>query len=392
MKIVYLLKSFAAKGGEERVMADKMNYLAEHGHEITLITSEQGQHELVFPLHHSINHVDLDTRFFTITNLPLLKKLHSLHLMRKIYVRRLTAILNELRPDIMTSTIIPLKNIRLTTRACKATGIPLILESHLAFKATIKQNDFSKKSAKWYLAKFYDIWNLRPLRHCSQLVALTKGDADNWRRYCKNVIVIPNPVTHIPDQIDDVEKIPSRIIAVGRLHAQKGFDLLIEAFSLIASKIPNWYIDIYGQGIDRDLLRDLIDKKGLIGRVNLKGVSNSIYDEYKKSQFLVLSSRYEGFGLVLIEAMSCGIPCAAFRCEYGPEDIISDGSDGLLIKDGDIKELARKILWLATHSQDCAKMGSEARKKALLFNMDAIMKRWIELFNAQYYHHYPHND
>ena len=175
MKIVYLLKSFAAKGGEERVMADKMNYLAEHGHEITLITSEQGQHELVFPLHHSINHVDLDTRFFTITNLPLLKKLHSLHLMRKIYIRRLTAILNELRPDIMTSTIIPLKNIRLTTRACKATGIPLILESHLAFKATIKQNDFSKKSAKWYLAKFYDIWNLRPLRHCSQLVALTKG-------------------------------------------------------------------------------------------------------------------------------------------------------------------------------------------------------------------------
>ena len=118
MKIVYLLKSFAAKGGEERVMADKMNYLAEHGHEVTLITSEQGQHELVYPLHHSINHVDLDTRFFTITNLPLLKKIHSLHLMRKIYIRRLTAILNELRPDIMTSTIMPLKNIRLTTRVC----------------------------------------------------------------------------------------------------------------------------------------------------------------------------------------------------------------------------------------------------------------------------------
>ena len=244
MKIFYILKSFAAKGGEERVMADKMNYLAEHGHEITLITSEQGEHKLVYPLHQSIRHFDLDTRFFTVTSQSFFKKTYSLYMMRKQFIKRLTAIINELHPDVMTSTIVPLKNIRLTTRVSKSTGIPLILESHLAFKAAVKQNDFAKNTIKWHIARLYDSWNLLPLRHCSQLVALTKGDAANWSRYSKNVTVIPDPVTYIPKTINDIPQAPNRIIAVGRLHGQKGFDLLIKAFSLIASKIPDWYIDL----------------------------------------------------------------------------------------------------------------------------------------------------
>ena len=380
MKILYILKSFAAKGGEERVMADKMNYLAELGHKVTLITSEQGEHELVYPIHQSINHIDLNTRFFTITNQPFLKKIQSLHFMRKQYVIRLTNVVNELQPDIMTSTIIPLKNIRLTTRVSKSTGVPLILESHLAFKAAIKQNDYARNSIRWYLAKLYDIWNLLPVRHCSQLVALTKGDADNWSKYCKNVSVIPNPVTFIPERINDVVKQPNRIIAVGRLHAQKGFDLLIESFSLIANKIPDWYIDVYGHGIDEILLRNMIHKKGLDGRINLKGLTDSIYDEYKKSQFFVLSSRYEGFGLVLVEAMSCGIPCISFRCEYGPEEIITDMKDGILINDGDINELANKLLWMATHPEERNRMGIEARKKSFSFKKELIMQKWIDLF------------
>lgn len=382
MKIFYILKSFAAKGGEERVMADKMNYLAEHGHEITLITSEQGEHKLVYPLHQSIRHFDLDTRFFTVTNQSFFKKTYSLYMMRKQFIKRLTAIINELHPDVMTSTIVPLKNIRLTTRVSKSTGIPLILESHLAFKAAVKQNDFAKNTIKWHIAKLYDSWNLLPLRHCSQLVALTKGDAANWSRYSKNVTVIPNPVTYIPKTINDIPQAPNRIIAVGRLHGQKGFDLLIKAFSLIASKIPDWYIDIYGHGSDEEVLKKMIHEKGLDKRISLKGETDAIYDEYKKSQFFVLSSRYEGFGLVLVEAMSCGIPCVSFRCEYGPEDIITDGVDGILAKDGNVEDLANKILWMATNPDKRKSMGVEARSKALLFDKETIMPTWTELFNS----------
>lgn len=380
MRIAYLLKSFAAKGGEERVMSDKMNYLAEHGYEVYLITSEQGNHELVYPLHPSIKHIDLGTRFFTITNLPLLKKVYSLYIMRKLYVKRLKEVVNELQPDIMTSTIIPLKNIRLTTNVCKSTGVPLILESHLAFKAAIKQNDFARNTIKWYIAKLYDIWNLLPLKHCDQIVALTKGDADKWRKYCMNVSIIPDPVTYIPERINDVVKLPNRIIAVGRLHAQKGFDLLIESFSLVANKIPDWYIDIYGSGIDESVLKRMIHEKGLDGRINLKGVTDSIYEEYMKSQFFILSSRYEGFALVLLEAMSCGTPCVSFRCKYGPEEIITDGSDGLLVEDGHIKELANKILWMVMNSNERKRMGMNARKKSFTFDINKIMPNWLTLF------------
>lgn len=382
MKIFYILKSFAAKGGEERVMADKMNYLAEHGHEITLITSEQGNHSLAYPLNKSIRHIDINTRFFTITSQPFFKKMYFLYLMRKQFIKRLTAIVNELNPNIMTSTIVPLKNIRLTTCVSKSTGIPIIFESHLAFKASVKQNDFAKNTIRWYLARVYDTWNLFPLRHCSQIVALTKGDAANWLRYSHNVSVIPNPVTYIPQTIYDIKKTPNRIIAVGRLHTQKGFDLLIQAFSIIASKIPDWYIDIYGHGTDFDILNKLIHEKGLDMRISLKGETDSIYDEYKKSQFFVLSSRYEGFGLVLVEAMSCGIPCVSFRCEYGPEDIITDGINGILVKDGDVNDLANKILWMATNPDKRKSMGLEARRKSLIFDKDSIMSTWIELFSS----------
>lgn len=382
MKILYILKSFAAKGGEERVMADKMNYLAEKGNEIILITSEQGEHAFAYPLHRNISHIDLNTRFFTISNQSLVKKTISLYLMRRQFIKRLTIIVNNLRPDIITSTIVPIKNIRLITQVCKSANIPLILESHLAYKASIKQNDYASNTPKRIIAKLFDKWNLRPIRYCSRLITLTKGDADNWHKYCKSVIAIPNPVTYIPDTTNDIPKIPKRIIAVGRLHSQKGFDLLIKAFSLIASEIPEWHIDIYGNGTDKETLMKLIHERGLDARINLKGETDDIYNEYKKSQFFVLSSRYEGFGLVLIEAMSCGIPCVSFKCDYGPEDIITDGVDGILVEDGDIEDLAKKILLMATNEGKRMDMGMEARNKVMLFDKNVIMPTWIKLFES----------
>ena len=117
-------------------------------------------------------------------------------------------------------------------------------------------------------------------------------------------------------------------------------DLLIEAFSLIASSIPDWHIDIYGHGIDEELLKTMIHYIQLEGRIVLRGLTDKIFDEYRRSQFFVLSSRYEGFGLVLVEAMTCGIPCVSFCCEYGPEEIINNEVDGLLVSDGNVKELA----------------------------------------------------
>ena len=187
MKIIYILKSFAAKGGEERVMADKMNYLASHGHEILMVTFEQGEHELVYPLHPSIIHKDIDTRFFIVTNESLFRKIQLLKVLRQQFIQRLTDIINQEKPDILVSTVYPLKNIRLLSRLKKTTGVPFLLESHIAFKAVIRQSDFKKGTIKYYIAKIYDEWNLRAIRHCNALITLTEGDAQNWRRYSNKV-------------------------------------------------------------------------------------------------------------------------------------------------------------------------------------------------------------
>ena len=381
MKLIYLLKSFATKGGEERVMADKMNYLANHGYEIMLVTFEQGKHALAYQLHPSISHNDLNTRFFTITNEPFLKKIVHLYNLRQLFIQRLTSIIEHFKPDLLISTVLPLKNIRLLAIIKKTTSVPFILESHLAYKAVVRQSDFKKYTIKYYIAKLYDEWNLKAIRQCNSLISLTEGDAKCWKRYSKNVEIIPNPITDIPEPLEKIEKDPYRIIAVGRLHSQKGFDMLIEAFYQIAKKIPSWHIDIYGHGVDEDSLMTMIRDKQLEYRIVLKGLTDKIFDEYRRSQFFVLSSRYEGLPLVLAEAMSCGIPCVAFRCEFGPEDVINNNIDGLLVTDGNVEELAEKMLWMASHVNERHRMGAKAKENVKRYNIENIMTLWETLFS-----------
>ena len=126
----------------------------------------------------------------------------------------------------------------------------------------------------------------------------------------------------------------------------------------------------------------MITINNLKDRIFIHPATDNLYDEFQNSDFFVFSSRFEGWGLVLVEAMSCGIPCISFRCKYGPEDIITDHNDGLLVSDGNVKELGEKILWMINHPDDCLQYGKEARKTALKFKKDVVIQRWIEIFES----------
>ena len=380
MKIMYIIKSFAMKAGVERVMSDKMNYLAAHGYDVVLVTYEQGDHSLAFPLNQKVVHHSLDARFFTLSRWPIWKRPYYWHKMRQRLKCGLQEVVDNEKPDVMITTTYSMKVLDIILGV--NTSAHRLIESHVACYTVRKAYDYAQHTFLFQLAKLYDEYVFRKIRRFERLIVLTSGDATDWKEYIEHVDIIPNPVTAYPEEVMPHDGSGHRIIAVGRLHEQKGFDMLINAFAKVADLCPEWHIDIYGHGDDEQLLLDMINAKKLDGRIKILPPTEHIYDEYQKSEFYVLSSRYEGYPLVLNEAMSCGIPCVAFRCKYGPEDAIEHQVNGLLVENGNIMELAQQILWMTTHVKKRIAMGHAARLAAQRYLPETIMQKWIALFNS----------
>ena len=380
MKILFVIKSFAMKAGGERLMSDKMNYMADQGHEIILVTYEQGNHPMAFHLNSSIKHIDLNTRFFSLKRYSLPVRAIEVLKMKRLFRMRLQKVVDEVKPEIIHTTTyaIHLVDIILGLK----TNAKKTIESQVCYESILKEVDFKGRFLLQDIARLYDHITLRRLKGFDAFFALTKGDAAQWKRYVDNIFCIPNPLTSYPKKIENHNVTHNRIICAGRLNPQKGFDLLIDSFALVADKCPEWNIDIFGSGDEESFLREKLREKKLEKRILIHPATDNIYMEFQRSDFFVFSSRFEGWGLVLVEAMACGIPPVSFRCKYGPEDIISDGDDGLLAKDGDIQDLSEKILWMINHPEQRQEMGKKARVSALRFNKDIVVQRWLEIFQS----------
>lgn len=374
MKLVYIFSSFAAKGGTERIFCDKMNWLAEvAGYEIVFVTYEQGNHPFAYPLSDKIRHVDLNTRFFTTGTMPLLKRIRFKFIMPRLFKHRLRKLLDEIRPDVVVSTTYAL----FLFREILSQPYRHVVESHVYYQLLL-QNTFTH--IPW-LDRKITLHLLGMLKRCEKVVVLTHKDAACWKGY-DNIEVIHNVLTNYPEKITDVADRPKRIIAVGRLHAQKGFDLLIQSWQLIAARHPDWQLVVYGHGGDLQKLQQQLEKAGLTSSMTFAGTTDNIYKEYQDSAFYVMSSRYEGWGLVLVEAMSCGLPCVSFDCPYGPSDIIRDGEDGFLVENGNIQQLAEKMELLINNKELRERLGVRARLNAARFTSDNIMPQWTKLFET----------
>ena len=380
MKILFLLRAMANVAGTERVMSDKINWLAERGHQIYLVSYEQGDHPISISLHPEVKFVDLNVRFFKLSNVPIIKKIWRYKQMKSILRSRLQQLVDSINPDDIVATTYSMK--LLDVIAGLNTGARKIMESHTACYSVGKEYDFRSNPLMKLVGRIYDKYNYRHLHALNMMIALTKGDKSDWSHYIDNVKVIPNPLTYYPEKIS--EKISThRILSVGRLNEQKGFDMLIDAFALIASKCPEWHVDIYGRGEDEKQLLSQIKDKSLEDRISINMPIANIFEEYQKSDFFVLSSRYEGFGLVLAEAMSCGTPCVSFDCKYGPNEIIEDGVDGLLVKSDDVYELSQKMLWMITHEKKRLEMGRKARLSAFRFRKERVMLEWEQAYLSE---------
>jgi glycosyltransferase involved in cell wall biosynthesis len=215
------------------------------------------------------------------------------------------------------------------------------------------------------------------------LAVLTEADR---RDYAALLDGTPTRVTAIPNALPPMDggtaAPDGRVaIAAGRLNPQKGFDLLVAAWARVARERPDWELRIYGSGPERDRLERLIAEHGLTDRVRLMGATRHMGEKLAEGSLFVLSSRFEGFGMVLVEAMSKGLPVVSFDCPRGPGEIITSGRDGILVPDGDVEALATTIIDLAGDADRRRSLASEAVGTAATYEMAAIGPRWDALLD-----------
>lgn len=379
MKIIYIYDNIAQIGGVERIFVDKMNYLADKlHHEVYLITSSQGNHPISFPLSPHVRHIDLGIRYHMQYQYRLLKRLWLKFKLNRLCKRQLKKEIDKIDPDIIVCTTTDL-----STEVCKLRcRAKKVFESHSAKDYTRLTQDFKKVKPgllKDLRNKYNTHKRFRLIERCSDVVVtLTQEDAKSWKN-ASNVHVIPNMTQIIMPQSSTCEK--PRVIAVGRLTYQKGFDRLINAWGIVYKQYPDWRLDIFGEGFYNDTLYRQIKEMSLEGIVTIHPFTSNILQEYSNSSIFALSSNYEGFGLVLIEAMGCGLPCVSFDCPNGPSEIIKHKEDGFLIKNGDIQGFAEALCHLIANEKKRKEFGKRARQNVMRYAPENVMPQWELLFN-----------
>ena len=368
MRILYVCDALAIYGGMERVLIDKSNWLVEYGGcEVCLLTINQGHHPICYPLHPGVLSDDLNIQFHQQYHLPFFKRLIKNRQLHCLFRERMFTKIQEFAPDLIVCT--RLDYIRDIIKV-KGTA-PLVFESHSSCLASCFEGDG--------MLRLLHVWYLQlAVKKVQMVVALTKGDAEEWKKLTSNVCVIPNVVYLNVDNCSDCSA--KSVIFVGRFSKQKDMCSLLHIWNKIYQRHPDWQLHIYGgYGEEHDII--LSEIKVMDANIQVHEPTPDIMGKYKENSILLLTSLYEPFGLVLPEAMSCGIPVVAFDCPYGPADIISNGVDGFLIYNRNEIEFVEKVCMLIDNYDLRVKMGKAGVETSKKYEKEQIMILWQALFN-----------
>ena len=384
-RIVFCTPALYSAGGVERVVSFKASYFAEQlDYDVTIIVTEGQGRACYFPLSNKVNVINLELGFEALWKASFMKKVY-LYLSKQLRFKRLLkAELMRIRPDFTISMLRREINFLMDI----PDGSRKIGELHVnrANYRNFEANDSSV--LKRFFAKFWMRSLVDKLKRLDQLVVLTEKSKAAWPEL-SNVTVIPDP---IPMPIKGVKERRSkgvgsakRVVTIGRYAYQKGYDLLLQAWAEISrirelENCEKWTLEIFGQG-DQAGYRQLMAELGVdTNQCHLNGPAEDVVKAYLESSIFVLSSRFEGFGMVLVEAMACGLPVVSFDCPAGPDEIITDGVDGLLVPSGDVHALAEKLMTLMTDENLRRRLGQQARQTAQRYDMAVLANQWIDLF------------
>ncbi len=374
-KIVYCTPALYMAGGVERVLTLKANYFADrYGYDITIILTEGKDKPLFYPLSDKIKVVNLDIGFEEMWRCSFVGKIAVYLRKQRLFRRKLTEELMRIRPDITVSLL--RREINFINDI--ADGSVKVGELHVN---RANYRNFEANNTNFFKRLFSKFWMrslVSHLRKLDRFVVLTEEDRAAWTEL-DNVCVIPDPLAFKPTELSRLTE--KRVIAVGRYVYQKGFDLLLRAWSIVEKEAPDWRLDVFGDG-DRGDYEGLIDRLAVDrSRCRLNGSTGNIWKEYAGSSVFVFSSRFEGFGMVLIEAMASGLPVVSFACPCGPKDIVTDGEDGILVENGNVEKLAEAMLRVIGSGDERKRLAAAAGVSVRRFDMDTLAERWRLLFD-----------
>ena len=357
-------------------MIDKMNYLADHvGYDVMIVTYEQDNHPIIYPLSQKVTHVDLDVRYYELYKTNFIVRLFNRRRYDNQLKRRFEQIVFSFRPDIVIATTYYANIIS----AIAVARLPFvrILESHID-RRYIYENAIENRNTylHWFRCWTEKMSVTNKIGKFDVLVTLNDADAADWSKYLKTVII--ENIVHLNPINFYSHQDTKNVIFAGRYTPQKGVFDLLRIWTIVYRKHPDWHLNMYGNGELADELTEKANK--LQANIHVNGQVLNIFEKYRASTMLLMTSIFEPFGLVIPEAMSCGLPVVAFDCPSGPANIITEGVDGYLIKDRDVNAFAEKVCYLIEHPDVRIEMGKNAIRHSARYAPQRIMPKWISLF------------
>jgi glycosyltransferase involved in cell wall biosynthesis len=360
MKLLYIVSKINNAGGVARVFSIKLNYLIENfGYEVHVLTQNEGNFPLFYSFHEKIVFHDmiLEGSVFSFFN---------------SYRRSLKTNTENIKPDIIIVSDNGLKAYLIPFILSRK--IPIIFECHgskFVEVKFLKQNFISQAKSRLKYA-FKDFCSNK----FSKFIALSNENLKEWN--LKNGVVIPNPSWMQSEKVSNLKS--KKVIVVARNSYEKGLDRLLVIWQKVILKHSDWILEIYGESVID--LCPLIRNLGLEDSVSLSSPVKIIAEKYLFSSICVMTSRSEGFPMVLLEAMASGLPCVAYDCPSGPRAIIEDGKNGFLVEDGNVNFFVEKLEQLIEDENLRIQMGKNANESVRKYDIETIMQQWKSLFES----------
>lgn len=379
MKLYFIIYNIYGMGGTVRTTVNTVNYLAKQGYKVEIVSLRRTSKDPLFNIDERVKITPLmdvrggylyakNIKFYKkifkrmLLNIPsfIMHKDEDLYKMCSLFSDiKLISYMRKIKSGVVITTI---PSFNLLAIKCLKKDVIKIGQEHKPYDA--------------HKRKLFKVIN-KNYHKLDYLTCLTDRDYEYYKNLNKNVVKIENGVEM---EIERARLDNKVIISAGRFSHEKGFDLLLEAFSIVAKKHPDWKLIIFGEGKEKSIMQQIILEKEIYNQVEIRPKSNRLSKEMLNASMYVLSSRYESFGMVLLEAMTLGIPCVSFSCA-GPSEIIQHNIDGILVPNEDIEKLAEGICELIENEDKRKALGKEARKNIKRYSLDSIGEKWLEILD-----------